>query len=299
MQILRDARDLKRKPTLRKWTVELLRIKKGERAPLLEQASYEDWIDQLLGDAETPATSEAIFLEALQHVVQSWQPAAADSGELEAMVGLIGAYTPRDAQTKLFLAFDAANEHGGPEAPRTLQWILDVLHQYYPTTPLEDTNKEYEGYLSLLRRSVGIRGCELTAARRLVERDANALLDPQVLRLVRGRPAFISDLVDFALETTAEELQKTQLQRLHECVVLAGSKPRREFVKAIEAKQGKYETKGSTPWLTLPGSPKQVPLTFESDRTRRIYVTEFNSDMQSAKFEIFRKVEREATELAS
>ena len=298
MQMLIDVRALKASPSIQLWEAELLRIKTGGRRSILTRASYEEWIEQVIEDSSDSSTSESMFLSALDRVVQAWQPQAADWDELNAMIGLIAAFTPRLGYKKLFLAFERVEEVSHKDSAQVLVWILDALHQYYPVTPINEDDDSYSAYLNLLRHCVGLAGCGRAAARRLVERTPDALLDRQILRIIQNQPAFLSEMIDLALSTPGESLQSSRLSFLHESAVHAGSESLQAFVEAIEARDGTYEYRGTEPRVILPRNPKGVRLRFRFDQNARSYVALRTEDVQHQKADIIHAIEEQARALS-
>ncbi len=298
IKMLQENRELKSKPTVEGWKVELLRIKNGERTHVIREASYEEWIDQLIEDSSDKAISEAKFLDALDQIAHSWQPAAADWQELGTMIELIAAFTPEDAYGKLFLAFESVESLDHKETPRTLLWILDALHQYYPVSPRSQGKNQdgYEPYLNLLRRCLGLAGCEQAAARRLVERDPESLLDSQVLRIIQSQPTFLTEMIDLALDTPGEALQNRRLSLLHESAVTAGKESLRRFVQAIEARDGCYEYQAKGPRLVLPRQQMGVDLKFRYDKTAKAYVIMRATDTPHYRARIIESIEQQVRE---
>lgn len=249
--------------SVRDWAIDLRRLLDGERENLVVMlGGAVEYVEVMLEEAEDRAAARYAFHEALNGLVQTWQPSALESNYyVIIMLDLIGAYTPSPGFNKVidfiqrqryFALSETADETHEPAYDAYLKALV-VLENYYrvPPPPPEDEAPAYLAYIDILQEDFSrLEYCGY-ALKRLVQLKVIPLDSPEIDSLIKRNPQSLKELLNLLLDPNRSSAAERDLALVYVACLDAGGETEEYFERAVVACGGRLERKDPGPVIVL------------------------------------------------
>lgn len=227
------------------WGVDLRRLISGQREfSLLNLGGVEEYVEMNLEEAEDRETAKQAFDDALEKLVQTWQPSVLNDGHnITYLLDLIRIFTPQGGFVKVVefiqrlrhFAFTPAHDDMIATDDVLLRNALGALESYCRIPPIApvDRSAAYETYLDLLREELQSPQHSGYALKRLIELKVIDVKSNQIKQLIEKRPVILKDLVNLMLDPNRRSEAADNLTNILTYCLNIGDEVVWEFVRAI------------------------------------------------------------------
>jgi hypothetical protein len=234
------------------WGVDLRELLKGEREDSLQRlGGVEEYIEVMLAEARDGAVAKQAFDDALEQLVQTWQPSSLDSDfHLTHALDLVSAYTPRGGFVKVIALIQSISRLTMRESKDAYSIDDDIylkafvaLENYYRAAPKspEDQSSGYQTYIDLLKGNLSNPLYCGYALRRLVELKVFELGSKEVESLIEMNPGSLAALVALMIDPSRRSRSEEELSMVYSLCLQAGSEVERHFEYAVSQSGGRME----------------------------------------------------------
>ena len=236
------------------WGIDLRKLIGGYREhALLHLGSVEEYVEVNLEEAIDSEGAAHAFHEALEKLVQTWQPSVADDQfNIALLLDLIAAYTPVGGFNKVvelirrIRYFEDTPSYEDIIASRDdlLLKAFVVLESYYRVAPKspEDSSPAYKTYVDLLRGELLNSKRRGYALRRLIELKVIELKSNEIKLFIEKTPSVLRELVNLMLDPNRRIEAEDDLTRVFALCLSIGDEAVWEFVQAVSLCGGKFES---------------------------------------------------------
>ncbi len=234
------------------WGVDLRRLISGEREDtLLRLGGVEEYVEVMLAESENGPLAKQAFDDALEQLIQTWQPSTLDSDFRTAhILDLISACTPRGGFSKVISLVQSLKRFGQSEGEDAYSVDDDLylkafvtLENYYRSPPEspEDQSAAYQTYVDLLREDLRNPVYCGYALRRLVELRTIELGSDEVESLIEMNPGSLAALLGLILDPSRHSKSQQELSLVYSLCLQGGSDLERHFEFAVIQCGGRIE----------------------------------------------------------
>jgi hypothetical protein len=247
----------------RDWGIDLRRLLNGERDhALLIHGGAVEYVEVMLEEAADEAAAKEAFHEALEKLVQTWQPAGLDSDYyVTLLLDLIGAYTPQVGFNKVVDFVQTQRRLSQPETPDEVHGAGDdlylkalvVLENYYKVPPLppDDAARAYQAYIHLLQEDFARPEYCGYALKRMIQLRVIQLDSPEIDELIKRNPQSLRELLNLLLDPNRRSTAEDDLGRVYTICLDAGIQVERLFEEAVMVSGGRFERREDGPVIIL------------------------------------------------
>ncbi len=234
------------------WGVDLRRLLSGHRElSLIQLGGVEEYVEMNLAEAADAEQAEQSFHEALEMLVQTWQPSTLDNLHLTYLFDLLRVYTPQGGFVKVVefilhlkaLTNVSRSEDQSTDDDDIFSEALSVLESYtrVPPWPPEDTSAAYKTYIDLLKEELWNPRQSGYALKRLVELKVVQLKDIEIKRFIEKSPLVLRELINLVLNPGRRSDAEDNLTRLFTYCLDIGVESVYEFERAVALCGGKVD----------------------------------------------------------
>jgi hypothetical protein len=237
------------------WGVDLRKLIAGKRDAAVERlGGIEEYVEVILAsvsEAEAEAAEEA-FNQALDKLVQTWQPTAPGrEDEAARMLELIKTYSPPPPASynkimelvRWVKVFENGESEEGEDDAEDLRLLgLVALENYFGSPPLPpvDDSDAYRAYLSLLEEDLDNRARGWYALRRLKELHGDELTAAKVKALIGKNPAALNVIINHLLDPNWRSKAEQELTLVYVQCLEAGEEAELGFERAVVSCGGEF-----------------------------------------------------------
>jgi hypothetical protein len=235
------------------WEVDLRKLIGGHReSSLIHLDSVEEYVESHLEEAADSEMAAQAFHEALEKLVQRWQPSSLrDKFNVSYLLDLIGAYTPPGGFVKVIALIhsqryydsNVSHEDFLSSGPDLLFKSLVVLENYYIVAPKapEDSSASYVTYIALLKEELWNPRHSGYALKRLIELRVIDLKSDNIRLFIERTPGILKELVNLMLNPNHRTDAEDDLTRVFIYCFNIGDEAIWEFERAVIQCGGKVE----------------------------------------------------------
>jgi hypothetical protein len=261
-------------PTTESWELLLRRLLKGGEIDsyVREAGNAEEAVRALIENSNDTPASDSAFHQALNNVVQTWQPEdILPKRHLEKLLQLISAFTPLSGFPKIlgyltsWRTFALSQVTSKADDDDLVMRALIALQNYFPVAPIESAKDpafaSYSGFLRELLNNSQFAG---HACRRLLELELLPVDAAEIETLVKAQQkeaAVLPQLLEFLL-TTRMNLRNSLLAKLYSLSLNAERQS--QFLHEIQKFGAELRYDDRSPILVL-SSGEEVQLLLKPD----------------------------------